>query len=126
MTLREIECEASIPPPTRRALDYDGQGNLTALTDPLGGVWSMSFNADNLATSLINPAGVAVWLSYDAHQALIQARFADQTTLSSTRDSLGNVGSRTNRRGHAVQCTRDPHGLLTRRIRRWLTLRFHL
>lgn len=81
---------------TTTSYQYDANGNLTQITDPLGRVTNQSFDALNRLTQQLQPAPVAggtrpaISYSYDGLNQLTKVTDPRNLATSYTIDSLGN------------------------------------
>jgi RHS repeat-associated protein len=116
--------------------EFDKNGNLVSITDPLAHTMTKNYDAANRLLSITNPKGHTVQMGYDPNGNLISLKDerGKQTTftydynnlpLSTTdplghgvdriRDALGRVITGTNARGGKIDFTYDADGRITKK-----------
>lgn len=88
---------------------YDSSGNLLTKTDALGNVTTFTYSpVFNSLTSVKDPLGNIVNLSYDVHGNLTGITDPNGNTTTIARDSNGLVTSVTDPAGNTTSLTHDP------------------
>lgn len=70
---------------------YDRRGRVESVTDWLGGVTKLSYNAANEVTGIERTNGVNATMTYDANGRLVTASEGSISSLTITRDRNGNI-----------------------------------
>jgi len=70
---------------------YDGNGNVTAVQDPVSGTVSRSFDGRNRLTTVVQPSAGTVVYSYDVQDAPMSVTDARNLTTSYTYDGFGGL-----------------------------------
>ncbi|MFO0957423.1 MAG: RHS repeat-associated core domain-containing protein [Isosphaeraceae bacterium] len=99
------------PSGERYNYDYDDQGNLTGIRDPLR--QNVTFTYDptfNQVASVTDARGNGMTYGYDARGNLASITYADGSHEDYTYDASGNVITATNRRGQKVTYTYNTAG----------------
>jgi len=89
---------------------YDANGNLTTITDPLGNAQSKTYDALNRLIQAIDPNGGKTVFSYDASNKLQQVTDPLGLKTQYTRDGLSNLLTVNSPDTHITQKTYDPAG----------------
>lgn len=116
---------------------YDGQGNVTSVTDPLGHVTSSVYDALNRLVKVVDPAAgttqytyngldqvkqitdprsLATSYSLDGLGNLVKLQSPDIGTTTSSYDEAGNLISRTDARGVVATFTYDALNRVTQAV----------
>ncbi|VXC55649.1 DUF6531 domain-containing protein [Nocardioides sp. AX2bis] len=96
-------------------LDYEGDDRSPSLlVDAEGGETRMTWRA-GLMTHLVDPTGVEVAFTHDAHGDLVAITAADGGTARLERDGAGRVVAAIDPLGHRTGYTYDERGLLKER-----------
>jgi YD repeat-containing protein len=122
------------PDDTATVFEYDGAGQVTAVTDPLGSRTSYRYDTRRRLIQIIQPGGVTTSLSYDRHGnlarvtdaeghitaytyddlgRLVQTISPDTGVTLYTYDAAGNLHSKTDAGGVTATYRYDPSGRLT-------------
>ncbi|WP_410531154.1 DUF6531 domain-containing protein [Streptococcus sp. LysM4] len=88
---------------------YEG-ANLVTITNPLGGVSTLTYNAHNQVTGLTNPRGGTTTFTYDAEGRKTSERDADGVGTTQTFDQAGQVTGVTEGNGNTTTFTYDAFG----------------
>jgi len=106
---------------------YDAAGELTSITDPLGGIRRSGFDADRRLVASTDPNGHVTAYRYDDADRLVSVTGPDAGTRSAaghspnnprpvattyTYDKAGHLTSRTDPNGHTTRYGYDPVGRL--------------
>jgi RHS repeat-associated protein len=124
------------PDDTRDTFSYDGNGNMTGLTDREGNSWSLTYNTRGQITKITNPAGgISEWgyndvdatvlwaedsdtgrsdYTYDALKRLTRIDFPDGSSMEYAYDANDQITSIRNGNGHTVTFTYDGNGNMTK------------
>ncbi|WP_316606158.1 HNH/ENDO VII family nuclease [Streptococcus pluranimalium] len=88
---------------------YEG-ANLVQITNPLGGVSTLSYNAHNQVTGVTNPRGGTTAFTYDAEGRQLSEKDADGVGTIQTFDKAGQVISVTEGNGNTTTFSYDAFG----------------
>ncbi len=90
---------------------YDGNGNLTTITDPVGLVTTLVYSG-GLLTSVTDPAGRVTGFEHDASGDLIKITDTDLSERLFAYDGRHRLTAQTSKRGFATSYDYGPHGRL--------------
>ncbi|MGT2911558.1 DNRLRE domain-containing protein [Streptococcus cameli] len=88
---------------------YEG-AKLVKITNPLGGVSTLSYNAHNQVTGVTNPRGGTTTFTYDAEGRQLSEKDADGVGTVQTFDKAGQVISVTEGNGNTTTFSYDAFG----------------
>ncbi|MBS4769970.1 DNRLRE domain-containing protein [Carnobacteriaceae bacterium zg-ZUI240] len=88
---------------------YDG-AKLVKVTNPLGGVSTLTYNAHHQVVSITNPHGGVTTLTYDMEGRKLSEKDADGVGTTQIFDSAGQVTAVTDGNGNTVTFTYDASG----------------
>ncbi|MFP4029047.1 MAG: hypothetical protein ACLFWL_14750, partial [Candidatus Brocadiia bacterium] len=92
---------------------YDGNGRVTAVTDPLGNTTTRSYNKNGQLTAATDPLGNTTSRSYDAAGNLTSTTDPLGNTTTYSYDDAGNMTGTTDPEGNTVQYEYDAAGRRT-------------
>jgi RHS repeat-associated protein len=95
---------------------YDGNGNLTRITDPVG-LKTTFTNTSGKVTAITDPAGRVTTLAYDATGNLIRITDPDGTHVDYQYDAGHHLTVATDQRGNSARHVFDSSGRVTEVIR---------
>ena len=92
---------------------YDGAGNRTGVTDPLGHTTTYTYDAAGNLTSVTDPLGNTTSYTYDERGNQLTETDANGNTMTYTYDLIGHVLSITNPLGNVITYSYDADGNLS-------------
>ncbi|HET9703531.1 MAG TPA: PKD domain-containing protein, partial [Vicinamibacterales bacterium] len=117
LTRTELRFVNGVPTPVTTTFAYDAHNRLIAITDALGGVVRIEYNAVGLESARIDPLGRRTEFSYDEVGALLRTDFPDATFESHQYDAVGNLTSTRDRGGRTSTFEHDELKRQVRAIR---------
>lgn len=93
--------------------EFDKNGNLVSITDPLAHTMTKNYDAANRLLSITNPKGHTVQMGYDPNGSLISLKDERGKQTTFTYDYTNLLLSTTDPLNHPVTMTRDVLGRIT-------------
>ena len=113
----ELRSVNGVQMPVTTSSAYDAHNRLIAITDAMGGVTRIEYNAVGLESARVDPLGRRTAFSYDEVGALVRTDFPDGTFESYQYDPVGNLTSTRDRAGHTTTFEYDELKRQVRAIR---------
>jgi RHS repeat-associated protein len=97
---------------------HDANQQLTAMTNPAGGITRLTYDDDGRVISIQNPAGQTTQREVNVLDQLVGVTAANGSTYSYTYDALGRLASATDTGGRTRRYEYDSAGRLVRSVDR--------